>query len=95
MTAPDGAQQVAGQQSLDEVEHTRVQVDFVCPCAFHRPAQIATIFFAVSRRSPIAGTLTGTAIGLLQDALTNQPIGVNGMAKALIGYAAASKRSFS
>jgi rod shape-determining protein MreD len=51
---------------------------------------IATIFFAVSRRSPIAGTFTGAAIGLLQDALTNQPIGVNGMAKSLIGYAAAS-----
>jgi rod shape-determining protein MreD len=51
---------------------------------------IATIFFAVSRRSPIAGTFTGAAIGLLQDALTNQPIGVNGMAKALIGYFAAS-----
>ena len=51
---------------------------------------IATIFFAVSRRSPIAGTLTGAAIGLVQDALTNQPIGVNGMAKCLIGYAAAS-----
>lgn len=49
-----------------------------------------TIFFAVSRRSPIAGTLTGAVIGLLQDALTNQPIGVNGMAKALIGYIAAS-----
>jgi rod shape-determining protein MreD len=51
---------------------------------------IATIFFAVSRRSPIAGTFTGAAIGLLQDALTNQPIGVNGIAKALIGYFAAS-----
>ena len=51
---------------------------------------IATIFFAVSRRSPIAGTITGMIIGLLQDALTNQPIGVNGMAKAFIGYAAAS-----
>ncbi|MEO6801873.1 MAG: rod shape-determining protein MreD [Granulicella sp.] len=51
---------------------------------------IVTIFFAVSRRSPIAGTLTGAAIGLLQDSLTNQPIGVNGMAKALIGYIAAS-----
>jgi rod shape-determining protein MreD len=51
---------------------------------------IITIFFAVSRRSPIAGTLTGAVIGLLQDALTNQPIGVNGMAKALIGYIAAS-----
>lgn len=51
---------------------------------------IATIFFAVSRRSPIAGTLTGAAIGLAQDALTNQPMGVNGMAKCVIGYIAAS-----
>src|SRR5258708_22867206 len=51
---------------------------------------IVTIFFAVSRRSPVAGTLTGAAIGLLQDALTNQPIGVNGMAKSVIGYIAAS-----
>ena len=51
---------------------------------------VVVIFFAVSRRSPIAGTITGAVIGLLQDALTNQPIGVNGMAKALIGYIAAS-----
>ena len=51
---------------------------------------IVTVFFAVSRRSPVAGTLTGAAIGLLQDALTNQPIGVNGMAKSVIGYIAAS-----
>ena len=51
---------------------------------------IVTIFFAVSRRSPAAGALTGAAIGLLQDALTNQPIGVNGMAKSVIGYVAAS-----
>jgi rod shape-determining protein MreD len=51
---------------------------------------IATIFFAVARRSPVAGTLTGALIGLAQDALTNQPIGVNGMAKCVVGYAAAS-----
>ena len=51
---------------------------------------IVTVFFAVSRRSPIAGTLTGAAIGLLQDALTSQPIGVNGIAKSVIGYIAAS-----
>lgn len=51
---------------------------------------IVTIFFAVSRRSPIAGALTGATIGLLQDALTNQPIGVNGIAKTVIGYIAAS-----
>ncbi len=51
---------------------------------------IVTIFFSVSRRTPIAGALTGAAIGLLQDALTGQPIGVNGLAKTLIGYIAAS-----
>jgi len=51
---------------------------------------IVTLFFAVSRRSPIAGTATGATIGLLQDVITTQPIGVNGMAKAVVGYAAAS-----
>ncbi|ADW67958.1 rod shape-determining protein MreD [Granulicella tundricola] len=51
---------------------------------------IAVIFFSVSRRSPIAGSLTGAAIGLFQDLLTHQPIGVNGMAKTVIGYAASS-----
>jgi rod shape-determining protein MreD len=51
---------------------------------------IVTLYFAISRRSPIAGTFTGASIGLLQDILTNRPIGVNGMAKSVIGYAAAS-----
>ena len=51
---------------------------------------IVTVFFAVSRRSPVAGTLTGTGIGLLQDAFTDLPFGVNGIAKAILGYAAAS-----
>jgi rod shape-determining protein MreD len=51
---------------------------------------VITLFFAVSRRSPIAGTITGGTIGILQDVLTSQPIGVNGMAKSVIGYAAAS-----
>lgn len=51
---------------------------------------LVTIFFAVSRRSPITGALTGAVIGLLEDALTGQPIGVNGMSKTVIGYVAAS-----
>ena len=51
---------------------------------------IATVFFSVSRRSPIAGTVTGTAIGLLQDAFTSLPFGVNGIAKAIVGYMAGS-----
>jgi rod shape-determining protein MreD len=51
---------------------------------------IATIFFAVSRRSPIAGTVTGTLIGLFQDGLTNHPFGVEGIAKGVVRYVAAS-----
>jgi rod shape-determining protein MreD len=51
---------------------------------------VATIFFAVARRSQIKGTVTGTVIGLFQDGLTNHPFGVNGIAKAIVGYLAAS-----
>src|SRR3984957_13748530 len=51
---------------------------------------LAVIFFAVSRRSPIAGTVTGTLIGLFQDGLTNHPFGIFGIAKGFIGYCAAS-----
>jgi rod shape-determining protein MreD len=51
---------------------------------------LAVIFFAVARRNPIAGALTGAAIGLVQDALTGQPIGINGIAKSVIGYIASS-----
>ncbi|MEO6922878.1 MAG: rod shape-determining protein MreD [Bryocella sp.] len=51
---------------------------------------IAVIFFSVSRRSPVAGTMTGAVIGLMQDGLTNHPFGVFGIAKAVIGYVAAS-----
>lgn len=55
---------------------------------------LVTLFFAVSRRSPVAGTVTGAMIGLIQDVITpNQPIGVNGMAMSVIGYAAASLSS--
>ncbi len=51
---------------------------------------IGVIFFAIARRNPIAGTLTGTTIGLFQDGLTNLPFGINGIAKSIIGYLAAS-----
>jgi rod shape-determining protein MreD len=67
----------------------------VLPRAFPRFAildlpLIATIFFAVARRSPIAGAVTGTLIGLVQDGLTSQQFGVFGISKAIIGYLAAS-----
>jgi rod shape-determining protein MreD len=51
---------------------------------------LLTIFFAVSRRSQLSGTLTGAAIGMLQDGLTHTPFGVFGIAKTLVGYGASS-----
>jgi rod shape-determining protein MreD len=51
---------------------------------------LVVIYFAIMLRGPIEGTLTGMVIGLVQDAQTSHPIGVNGMAKSIIGYAAAS-----
>lgn len=51
---------------------------------------LVTIFFAVARRNPVAGLLTGAVIGILQDALTHQPIGLYGIAKTVAGYGASS-----
>ena len=51
---------------------------------------LVTIFLAVARRSPVTGLLTGGVIGLLQDGLTHHPLGVYGIAKTVVGYAASS-----
>ncbi len=51
---------------------------------------LVTIFFALARRSQIAGLLTGAIIGLMQDALTHQAIGLYGIAKTVVGYGASS-----
>ncbi len=51
---------------------------------------IAVLYFCISWRNRIAGTLLGTAVGLLQDLPGNLYIGVNGIANAVIGYAASS-----
>ncbi len=58
--------------------------------AFDLPL-LVTIFFAVARRSQVTGCLTGAVIGLLQDSLApHQPLGVYGIAKTVVGYAASS-----
>lgn len=51
---------------------------------------LVVIFFAVARRSPVTGLLTGAAIGLLQDSLTGHPLGLYGIAKTVVGYGASS-----
>lgn len=51
---------------------------------------LVVIFFAMARRSQVAGLLTGASIGLLQDSLTHHPIGVYGIAKTVVGFGASS-----
>jgi rod shape-determining protein MreD len=51
---------------------------------------LVTVFFAVARRNPILGTSTGALIGILQDALTHLPLGLFGISKTVVGYAASS-----
>lgn len=51
---------------------------------------LITIFFAISRRNPISGLFTGAAIGLAQDMLGHNPIGIYGIAKTIVGYGASS-----
>jgi rod shape-determining protein MreD len=51
---------------------------------------LVTIFFAMARRNPISGLLTGAVIGLAQDMLGHNPIGLYGIAKTVVGYGASS-----
>ncbi len=51
---------------------------------------LITVHFALSRRSPIPSVFYGMSIGLVQDSLSHQPIGMFGIVKTLVGYFAAS-----
>ena len=51
---------------------------------------VVTVYFALVRRDPIQGTLMGSGLGLFEDALTHHAIGVNGVAKTVVGFLAGS-----
>ena len=51
---------------------------------------VITVYFALGRRSPIQGTVMGAIIGIFEDALSHRAIGVNGIAKTIVGFLAAS-----
>ena len=51
---------------------------------------LVTVYFALMRRQPVAGTIIGASIGLMQDSLSYQPLGMMGIVKTLVGYFAAS-----
>jgi rod shape-determining protein MreD len=51
---------------------------------------LVTIYFALMRRSQIRGLMIGTVLGLAQDSLLSQKIGMFGICKTLVGYLSAS-----
>ena len=53
---------------------------------------VITVYFALGRRSPIQGTIMGAGMGLFEDALSHHAIGVNGIAKTVVGFLVASGR---
>jgi rod shape-determining protein MreD len=51
---------------------------------------LITLYFGLSRRNPATGLLLGTTIGLLQDGVSGNPLGLYGIAKTFVGYGASS-----
>ncbi len=51
---------------------------------------LVTIYFSMIRENQIFGTVFGMSVGLLEDALSHGYLGQMGMAKALVGYLAAT-----
>lgn len=51
---------------------------------------LVTVYFALMRRSPITGLFIGMLVGLAQDSLSKNPLGMFGIVKTLVGYFAAS-----
>ncbi len=51
---------------------------------------LVTLYFALLRRSPVSGLFLGATVGLVQDSLSHQPLGMFGIVKTLVGYFAAS-----
>jgi rod shape-determining protein MreD len=53
---------------------------------------LVVIYFGLSRRNPATGLLLGMITGLLQDSISGPtvPLGLNGIAKTVVGYLASS-----
>ena len=51
---------------------------------------LAVVYFALMRRSQISGLFIGAVVGLAQDSLSKNPLGMFGIVDTLVGYFAAS-----
>ena len=50
---------------------------------------LVVVYFAIMRRSQISGLMVGALVGLAQDSLSKNPLGMFGIVKTLVGYFAA------
>jgi rod shape-determining protein MreD len=51
---------------------------------------LVVVYLALMRRDPVRGLLVGALVGLAQDSLSKNPLGMFGITKTLVGYFAAS-----
>jgi len=51
---------------------------------------LVTVYFSLMWRSHVSGVFFGAGIGLAQDSLSHNPLGMFGIVKTLVGYFAAS-----
>ncbi len=58
--------------------------------AFLEMPMLVVVYFAIMRRSQVNGLLIGAAVGLAQDSLSKNPLGMFGIVNTLVGYFAAS-----
>jgi rod shape-determining protein MreD len=58
--------------------------------AFLEMPLLVVMYFALMRRNQISGLLLGAVVGLAQDSLSKNPLGVFGIVNTLVGYFAAS-----
>jgi rod shape-determining protein MreD len=51
---------------------------------------LVVVYFAIMRRTQISGLMIGAVVGLVQDSVSKNPLGLLGIDKTLVGYFAAS-----
>jgi rod shape-determining protein MreD len=51
---------------------------------------LVTVYFSLMWRAPVSAVFYGAGIGLAQDSLSHNPLGMFGIVKTLVGYFAAS-----
>ncbi len=47
---------------------------------------LVVLYFSLMRRSPVGGVAMGALVGLAQDSLSTNPLGMFGIVKTLVGY---------